>query len=63
MKLRDRFLDGCAGIAPVSRERVQVWKARGLFTTVLHCRTKMETGLETRLELRGHHLRTTGLAP
>jgi thiamine kinase-like enzyme len=50
-ELCDRFLDRYAGVASVSRERVRVWEALGLFTTVLHCWTKMEAGLEARLEL------------
>jgi hypothetical protein len=62
-ELCDRFLDQYAVVAPVSRERVRVWEALGLFTTVLYCWTKMEAGLEARLELLEHHLPTSGLAP
>ena len=40
-----------------------LWEAPRLFTTVFHCWTKMDTGLEARLELLGHRLGTTGLAP
>jgi len=61
-ELCDRFLDRYAGVAAVSRERVRVWEALGLFTTVLHCWTKMEAGLEARLELLRHHVRTIELA-
>lgn len=61
-ELCDRFLERYAGVALVSPERVRVWEALGLFTTVLHCWTKMEAGLEARLELLRHHLRAIGLA-
>jgi aminoglycoside phosphotransferase (APT) family kinase protein len=61
-ELCDRFLDGYASVAPFSRERVRVWEALGLFTTVLNCWTKMEAGLDARLELLLHHLRASGLA-
>jgi Ser/Thr protein kinase RdoA (MazF antagonist) len=60
-ELCDRFLARYQAGAPVSRERVELWEALGLFTTVLHCWTKMEAGLEARLELLRHHLRASGL--
>ncbi|MGH2995388.1 MAG: phosphotransferase family protein [Gaiellaceae bacterium] len=61
-ELCDRFLARYGAGAPISRERVELWEALGLFTTVLHCWTKMEAGLEARLEFLRHHLRTSGLA-
>jgi hypothetical protein len=51
--------DRYSGVAPVSGERVQVREALGLFATVLHCGTKMEAGLEARLELPLNYLQTS----
>lgn len=62
-ELSESFLARYAALAPVSRERVALWEALALFTAVLDCWTKMEKGLDARLELLRHHLRRTGLAP
>lgn len=62
-ELSERFLARYAAVAPISRARVAVWEALDLFTSVLDSWTKMEPGLEARLELLRHHLRTSGLAP
>jgi aminoglycoside phosphotransferase (APT) family kinase protein len=60
-ELCDRFLDGYAARVPVSRERVRLWEALGLFTTVLNSWTKMEAGLAARLELLLSYLQASGL--
>jgi hypothetical protein len=60
--LREQFLERYEASATISRERVALWEALDLFNAVLDCWTKMEKGLEARVELLEHHLRTAGLA-
>jgi hypothetical protein len=61
-ELRERFLQRYEATATISRERVALWEALDLFNAVLDCWTKMETGLDARIELLRHHLKSSGLA-
>jgi hypothetical protein len=60
-ELHERFLQQYEATATISRERVALWEALDLFNAVLDSWTKMETGLEARVELLRHHLRSNGL--
>jgi len=56
------FLDAYAGVAPVSRERVELWEALDAVTGVLHCWTKAKLGrLPYRLTLLRHALARAGV--
>jgi Ser/Thr protein kinase RdoA (MazF antagonist) len=56
------FLDAYAGVAPVSRERVELWEALDALTGVLHCWTKAKLGrLQYRLVLLRHALDRAGV--
>jgi Ser/Thr protein kinase RdoA (MazF antagonist) len=56
------FLDAYAGMAPLSRERVELWEALDALTGVLHCWTKVKLGrLPYRLALLRHALDRAGV--
>lgn len=61
-ELREHFLGSYEAIASISRDRLAIWEALDHFNAVLDCWTKMERGLEARVELLEHQLRSTGLA-
>jgi Ser/Thr protein kinase RdoA (MazF antagonist) len=57
-ELCETFIARYETVAPVSRVRVALWEALDLFTLVLYCWTKLDPGLEHRLELLRRHLHT-----
>ena len=61
-ELREQFLQGYERVATISRERLVLWETLDLFNAVLDCWTKVEAGLEARLELLQHHLDAIELA-